>query len=211
MHQSVLDFFPTFTERFEGRVNHMYLDVLGLVTTGLGCLIDPVHLATAVTWVHKDGTPATQTEVAEEWQRIKARQDLAKLHYKYAGALCQLRLTDEGINALMRARMNVFEGVLAKVFPEWHVWPADAQLGLMSMSWAMGAGFTKGWPAFTSACRDRRWIEAAENCSIRSEGNPGVIPRNKANKVLFRMAALAYGPTAVDYDPKQVSRKEIGF
>ena len=213
MHQSVIDFFPDFSKKLEGCVDHMYLDVKGLVTTGIGCLIDPVSLAVTLPWVLKGTTTkASIQQVIDEWHRIKDNQRLAKLHYDYAGKLCQLRLTDEGVQQLLEARMNVFEDDLKKTFKEWDEWPADAQLGLMSMSWAMGSGFTKKWAHFTPACREHRWADAAELCSINATNNAGIIPRNKANKMLFKLAALAYGPTIIaGYDKTKVSKQAIDY
>ena len=36
MHSSVQAIFPEFSKRFEGYVHWMYLDIKGLVTTGVG-------------------------------------------------------------------------------------------------------------------------------------------------------------------------------
>lgn len=212
MHQSVTDFFREFSTKLEGCVYHMYLDVKGLVTTGIGCLIDPVSLAVQLPWIVKStGERATTQQIVDEWNRIHDNERLAKLHYKYAGALCLLRLTDEGVQQLMERRMAIFEADLKKTFPDWDDWPADAQLGLMSMSWAMGSGFVKKWSIFTPACREHKWIVASENCHINATGNAGITPRNNANKVLFRRAALGYGPTNTGYDRTQISKKEIGY
>ena len=213
MHQSVIDFFPAFSKKLEGCVDHMYLDCLGLVTTGIGCLIDPVALAVTLPWVLKGtDTKATTQQIIDEWHRIKDDVRLAKLHYKYAGALCQLRLTEQGVQQLLEKRMLGFEEDLKKEFPDWEEWPADAQLGVMSMSWAMGSGFTHRWPGFVSACQCHMWLNAAESCHINEKGNPGIIPRNKANKILFEQAALGYGPTKIEeYDRTQVSKSAIGY
>jgi len=40
MHTSIRNYFIKFNEPIEGRVTHMYLDVKGLVTIGVGNLID---------------------------------------------------------------------------------------------------------------------------------------------------------------------------
>ena len=42
MHQSVIDAWFHHSAAYEGRVATMYLDILGLVTTGQGNLIDTV-------------------------------------------------------------------------------------------------------------------------------------------------------------------------
>ena len=48
MFAAVQSSFPAFSGRFEGRVPYMYLDVLGLVTVGVGNLVDPVETAQAL-------------------------------------------------------------------------------------------------------------------------------------------------------------------
>jgi hypothetical protein len=212
MRQSVIDIFPSFTERLEGKVSHMYLDCKGLVTVGLGCLIDPVALAVGLPWAHKTtNVRATPQQVVDEWQRLKDEQRLKIYHYDVAGRMTNLRLSDEGIADLAERRLKLFEDDLRKTFAEWDEWPADAQLGLMSMSWAMGSGFTRNWPAFVKACLEHRWVDAALNCSINTTGNVGVIPRNKINKELFLRASLAYGPTDTGYDKSLVSEEAISL
>ena len=195
MHQSVLDVFPMFTTRLEGRVPHMYLDILGLVTIGQGCLIDPVHLAVPLPFKTKKGdAPATRQQILEEFTRIKSRQNLKTLHYNYAGKLCQLYLPGEEIDRLTQARMALFEGQLLKALPDFADWPADAQFATMSMSWAMGAGFVKKWPSWRTCALERDWNGCAKNCKIREAGNPGLVPRNQANARLFKAAAQTQEP-----------------
>lgn len=181
--------FPAFTTRYEGRIPWMYADVKQLVTIGCGNLIDPVGLALGLPFVHADGSTATQAEINAEWHRVKNALELARLGAGAAKKYCRLHLTDIAINGLLLARLDMNEAILAKTFPAWESWPAEAQLGVLSMAWAMGAGFTKKWPTFTRAALDERWAECADNCKIREDGNPGIVPRNVANKKLFMAAA----------------------
>src|SRR5580704_1499007 len=53
MYSSVRDIFPNFSKQFEGRVGWMYLDVKGLVTIGVGNLIDPLPAAVGLPFVHR--------------------------------------------------------------------------------------------------------------------------------------------------------------
>ena len=48
MRESVRRGFIGFSAPFEGRLHYMYLDVKGLVTTGVGNLIDSVGAAQAL-------------------------------------------------------------------------------------------------------------------------------------------------------------------
>lgn len=198
MKPSVIAIFPAFTKRLEGQVDHMYLDVLGLVTTGLGCLIDPLGLALNLPWQHRyEARPATKSEIAAEWNLVKSRQDLAKYHYNRIGKLTSLRLTAEGIQQLATARLNLYEKDLRSKLPRWDNWPADAQLATMSMAWAMGSGFTKKFTNWLNSAQHGNWNACAVECEMRSAGNAGIVPRNKANQALFRAAANTQTPDFV--------------
>jgi GH24 family phage-related lysozyme (muramidase) len=206
MHESVLKSWAKYTEPFEGRVYCMYQDILGLITTGCGNLIDgskskmpaPWAPALALPWKHADGTPATGDEIRAAWLALKAQPKLAKRHWKYAAALNDLRLSDEDIDALVAVVLKRNEIQLKKAFPDWDNWPADAQLGALSMAWACGSGFPRIFKRFTASANAGRWEAAAVECKIsevstRPDGtkvpNPGTIPRNRANALCFRNAA----------------------
>lgn len=189
MHQSVLNVFPKFTSEFEGRVSWMYLDIKGLVTIGLGCLIDPQVMAGHLPFVRlQDKQPASATEICLEWSKIKRMKDLAQKGHLAARKHCSLRLLEKDIDELARYRLLENEKILKLAFPKWPDFPADAQLALNSMAWAMGAFFFRKWPKLMKNINDGRFDLAATNCAMRTEGNPGLIPRNKANKKLFLSA-----------------------
>lgn len=193
MKQSVISAWHIFSEPLEGRVHHMYLDVLGLVTAGVGNLADPVSLALQMPWM-KDGSPANPDLVRRDWTALKAMQHLKSRHYRYAAPVTSVRLTDEGIDSMVRDRLKSNERILKKTFPAWDEFPADAQLGICSMAWAMGAGFPAKFPRFTAAAKAQKWLEAMTACKIREgtpgqpDWNPGVVPRNKANRLCFANA-----------------------
>jgi hypothetical protein len=188
MRSIVATRFLDFTETFEGYVEYMYVDVKGLVTIGFGNLIDPISYALALPFVKKpDGTTsATQAEITAEWHKIK---DAAILDYTALADLTTLKLTREAIVDLCRQRLRANEAVLKRTreFQTFDEWPADAQLALHSMAWAMGPAFAEGgqWPRFRAACGQMDFAAAAANCRIDETGNPGVVPRNFANKTLF--------------------------
>lgn len=181
--------FPAFTARYEGRIPWMYVDVKGLVTIGLGCLIDPVGMATSLPFVTATGEQASSSEIRAEWGVVKHTPGLPQKGAGAAKQLCRLRLPEKAIDELARYRLDANERVLLGAFPDWESWPAAAQLGVLSMAWAMGAGFTKKWPKFTAACRALDWAKAAAECKMREAGNPGIVPRNKKNAELFRSCA----------------------
>jgi GH24 family phage-related lysozyme (muramidase) len=216
LHESVLDIFPSFSREFEGYVNHMYLDVKGLRTTGIGNLINDLNSVMVLPWrIGEEGPRASSGEVMEHWNYLKTRQDLASRHYKYAkDAFIQrfghvLTLSDEAIDDLVEKKLLANAAHAAKQWNNFPFFPADAQLALMSLYWALGSltkfpncarlvskedwlGCAAGAPAKTT---DRGWQAASYACKIKEEGNAGIIPRNKANVMLFRNAAdsVPYG------------------
>lgn len=195
-------FFP-FTTKHEGAIRGragvpwMYLDVLGKVTTGLGYLIDSPSAAATLPWKRPDGSLASREEIFEDWGKVKAHAN--DKTYTDAGggsdiqaALTTLRLDDDGINQSTAARLDQFAQDLYQSFPAWDTWPADAQLGLLSMAWAMGPNFAHKFPKFSAAANLLRpdFETMAEESEIntlprRDEKADG---RNADNYTLFRNA-----------------------
>ncbi len=195
MWPSVSAAFPSFTERFEGRVPFMYLDVLGLVTTGRGNLIDPSPMAMVLPWRNPDGSLALRGQVANAWMTVKQRGDL-KLHGGMAfGSLTNIRLSDADIDLLTLSKCLANENYLKGRFNDWDCMPADAQLGVLSMAWACGPMFR--FPKFEAALRYRDWSTCAAECEMNATGNPGLVPRNVANKQLFTNAAASADPSVL--------------
>jgi hypothetical protein len=199
MFPAVQSAFPTFSRTFEGRVAYMYVDVKQLVTVGVGNLIDPVAVAQALPFQFKNkpgisapGSPATPDQITAEWQTIKNDLSLATRGFRACEPLTQLELSDDAIDALIIDRLTKNESFLKRQqwFQNFETWPADAQLGLLSMSWAMGPGGPGAFPQFRAACRNLDFQTAAAQCKMNEAGNPGLVPRNQANVTLFSNAAV---------------------
>ena len=101
MRQAVANKWLSINSQWEGYLPYMYLDVRGLVTTGMGNLIDPISLATALPWQRADGSPASQSEIVAAWQAVKARTDLESGYGQAYAQVTSLRLSKEAINALV--------------------------------------------------------------------------------------------------------------
>lgn len=187
MKKAVEQGFAAFTSPLEGLVPFMYCDVRGLVTCAIGNLIDPVGYALHLPWVHEDGTDATATEIEAEWRNIKARQDLRTHGGMAYKAIATLHLTDEGVQDLVKRKLVQNDTHIAARFVYYEAWPADAQLAVHSIAWAVGPGFR--FPMLEAALRSQNFTMAAIECTINETGNPGLKPRNEANRILFRNAA----------------------
>lgn len=189
MHTSVEKAFVQFSTPLEGCVTSLYADVKQLLTVGIGCLCDPVSMALDLPWVLPDGSRPSRDEIARQWRLVKADATrLSKLHWKYAAPLTTMRLTDEGVLDVAIGRLRANEKVLRGYFPNWDLFPADAQLACCSMAWAVGAGFPQIFGNFRQAANAQNWIAAIAACGIRTDGNPGIVPRNAANKLCLANA-----------------------
>lgn len=212
--------FPAFNKPFEGRLPFMYLDVKGLVTTGVGNLIDPMADALGLPWRHKlDGLPATRAEIVADWNTVKAAQALRRLGGGHFAQLTKLYLDEDAIDALVLRRLDANEAGLRKGYPGWDSFPAPAQLAIHSMAWGLGTGrlvpgSTFLFPHFRAAANSENWATCAgpPGCadtdpSCRGEAwiegnglpgpnpaNPGLHPRNLANRELFFQAAAGADP-----------------
>jgi GH24 family phage-related lysozyme (muramidase) len=191
IHPSVREAFLPLSVRFEGSVSWLYQDIKGLVTVAVGVLVDPLELALDTLDGHMvrklDGDPATRHEIAADWQAIKRAPDLARRGHRAAESVAWLRLTPEGLEAVALRKLDAMAAQLARRFPQLPAWPASAQLAVLSLAWACGAGFH--FPKTERALLARDWATAAEEGVIDATGNPGVVPRNAANRALWLAAA----------------------
>lgn len=183
MYDSARDALFDFNAPLEGVILWPYQDILGLVTVGIGCLIEPVGLALGVSWI---GAPDGAT-IRREWEKVNA---MAKgMHFNQYKAASSLRLTNAGVEMLLASRAADFESTLRKYFPDWDTLPADAQLAIMGMAWACGAGFPRTFSNFTRAINARQFDIARQCAKIREDGNPGIVPRNKQVALCLANAA----------------------
>ncbi|HEX6053726.1 MAG TPA: hypothetical protein VFZ21_30865 [Gemmatimonadaceae bacterium] len=171
----------------EGRIQWMYCDILGKVTTGVGNLIDSPEAAAKFGWTYQDGVVALREDIAKEWQLVKS----GRLPAREAETITALRLQDAAIDNAVFRQLAENERDIIERWGNWDKFPASAQMGILSMAWAMGSGFWRKFPKFSRAVDLQAWDEAGRECLIRSTGNPGVVPRNRANANLFAQAHAA--------------------
>jgi hypothetical protein len=220
MHDSVRAAFLPFSEPLEARIHFMYLDVKSLVSTGVGNLLDAddmQHFGTNPTplpdiftldWFDKDThQPASREEIEAEYRTVKF-SGTSHASTAQKEQITRLRISDDAINTLVTAKLDSFETTLKnrEPFAGWDNWPADGQLGLLSMAWAMGPLFK--FPKFQDAASRGDWATMARECTMTEAGNAGVIPRNVRNALLFTLAGWISTLPASDftqliYDPSQ--------
>lgn len=195
MHDSVRDIWLEFNDPLEGRVAKPYPDILGLVTVGVGNLIDapgvkdPNDAWTRVSkmvlglpWLLDSGAPASSAAVAKAWMAVKLDTLSAQLGWRRAAALPEnvIHLSDEAIDDLVMQKLDENDAIFAASFPHWENYSADAQLAVHSMGWAMGPGFLAKFPRFTAAFKSGDFYRAARECKIYPERGT-VVVRNRRN------------------------------
>jgi GH24 family phage-related lysozyme (muramidase) len=205
MRQSVRDIWTEFNAPLEGRLPFMYLDIKGLVTTGVGNLIDTTgppplrpptdseraashELARQLAWQTSDGSLASPDQVDAEWDQIKARLDQARFGGGTFKQFATLFLSDDEIDRLVFGKLDQMESVLKgrEPFAGFDDFPADAQLGLLSMSWGMGPMFN--FPNFQGFVEAGDWNSAATECRFQPDTGT-ITTRNDRDQQLFRNAA----------------------
>jgi GH24 family phage-related lysozyme (muramidase) len=211
--QSVLDNALKFQSHYEGAIPWMYLDIKGLVTCGIGFLIDPKPLALSLPWQRLNGTPASTAEIAVEWDAIKGYRDLAKMGAGACAKLTKLRLSQAAMQSILMKKMAENEVVFLHYLPKFGDFPADGQLLVHSMAWACGPGIfavfkqfsasanentPESWeniagkpgnPSTDPSLRGQCWMRDGAPGQASANENPGLRPRNLANRQLALNAA----------------------
>src|SRR4051812_44089684 len=179
MWDSVSENWVLLNEPLEGILPFMYLDVRRLVTTGMGNLIDSHQAAAALAWLDKHDAPASFNTVADEWDTVKGRTDLAPLGGgAFAPPVTSLHIERDEIDRVVTAKLAENEATLTArpEFGDFADWPADAQFGLLSMAWALGPNFR--FPKFQAAAARHDWETAADECVFGP--HEGTIERRNA-------------------------------
>lgn len=198
MHDSVRDGVADYLELFEGKVHWMYPDSLGLVSTGIGTLLDPFDkFWKGLPFYDKSSQKAaTRDEIKAEFDKVKAAsKDLARIkdytkRMKALEDLTQLRITDQNIYLRKQQDVGDRDTYITGLFgrKEYDKWPADAQLAVISVTY--GAGSLINHPRLQAACREKDWWGARLQGSLsnKAQGEAGYTKRNAGTKILFQNA-----------------------
>jgi len=161
VHTSALKQIVEYFALFEGGgkskpISWMYLDKLGLVTTGVGVLIDPLpNFKSKVSFYKKnsDGTasdtPASDKELQDEFDLVKSkteRDDSGKLKpakgwdiYTRFEPITNLRLQNGGSTGSAFNQIKGIDSWMQKEFGgDYNTWPADIQVACVHINFAGG-------------------------------------------------------------------------
>ena len=195
MHKSVKEGFPPHLRSFEGVIHHMYLDIRGRVTAGIGFLMDPFErYGGNLDFVWKVGeSSADYDAVREEFGNVKNMQwdeeNWPKKRWQNAKNFedfTNLRLTNRAIDEFLKRVVGWKEtDVRGKFGTAYDNAPADAQVVLLQMSYA--GGLEKRAAALKEHVEKGDWWAAREFTNL---GN-GYPTYNAAFGILMRNASIA--------------------
>jgi len=188
-----------FNESLEGVYSCPYFDVRRLITTAVGVLCDPVERCLTLDWRTGDQA-ATAAQVRDDFQTLKdmangmSDAEVRKWTAERQAPYTSIRLRAETIDALVTRRLlaNV-DYLVEHYFADFASWPADAQMGTLSLCWAVGAGLTLTNPprtGFVESAKAHNWAMAKVHARLRTSNNAGVIGRNTKQDLCFDNAAL---------------------
>lgn len=193
---SVVSSFVPWSEPFEGYTDFPYTDAHGLVTTGMGNLLDALAPGQVMGQNCGHGTnipcgQATPTSFALSlpWEGGDINADWAAIKQAWPGVssvacrdITSCRLPRAAVEKLVAEKLAENERALVANLPGYTTAPADAQLAAHSMSWAMGTGFASTWPKFREAFGKKDFVTAANESHMQGVG---IDMRNMANKLLL--------------------------
>ncbi len=172
--------------RYEGNVQHMYLDTEGHVTIGVGHLIRNLAAALKLNLVvGETGAIATEAQITADYEAVKkqSKGSYAYLYKKHT----KLIMTVAEVSRLTNKHISSFYSELKKLFPEFDDYPTEVRLGLLDMIFNMGMTRLSGkFPKLCKAVKAKKWAKAA----TESRRKPPISDaRNSYVKELFEVAA----------------------
>lgn len=152
-------------QRYEGKVNHMYLDTRGFVTVGVGHLLATVDDAKKLSFLQGD-IAASAEAIAIEYDKVKS-QEMARVA-SYYKQFTTLHLSEESINQITDKHIDSFYKELKVIYDGFDDFPDSAKLALFDMIFNLGmTGLRKKWPRFNACVANNDWASAANDCRRR--------------------------------------------
>jgi hypothetical protein len=175
---------------------------MGITFTGKSNRGVGLTMAKALEWVYKPGHPSaglpcSEPDIARDYDAVLKEEALGRSgpgHLNTWKGLTNCRITREGLKRGVRRKVigninyvrTLRKG--AKYLGDFDSFPADAQLCIISLTWANGNEF--GYPMFCQACREADWLEASKQCGFKNKDN--TLPqRQRAQEEMMRNARCA--------------------
>ncbi len=153
-------------EEFESFVTHMYLDLVGQVTIGIGHGILSAAAAGLIPFKKADGSRASANEIAAEFAKLHGmaagQRDAPKAASSFEG-ITALRIDEETIYDLAADDIRAKEKDIKRHFTDYDSYPQSVKEALLDMVFSMGMGkLLRSYPSFCAAVRKHDWKAAAD-------------------------------------------------
>src|SRR5262249_17861235 len=206
MHPSAKNQIVDYLAEFEAYATWMYLDSLGLVTTGIGILLDPYEkYGRVLPWYDKVSMQPVNDEgvIKTEFQMVKSKNgpkgvpawstDPAQnfAYFKTFEPITQLRAKDSDINSAVLNIGSQKEAACRQYFgADYDRYPADVQVVLTQMSYAGGLSARKHDLIPLLAAHD--WLGAREYTYLTNptQGKAGYAKYNACFRQLMLNAHI---------------------
>ncbi len=167
----------------EGRVRHMYRDVKGKVTVGVGFLLDMQSRVTELSWRLKEGRrPISSAVAVAEWNYLRGAIPYGKSYGpEYYDMKTRVELSDATIDRVFTSKLLKLHRDLIREFNAAGITfehlPPPVQEAMFDMGWNLGAAFINkltddeveedgtrklAWPKLRKALSKQDWENAAE-------------------------------------------------
>ena len=172
-------------EKYEGKIDHMYLDSKGFVTVGVGHLLKDLASAQKLRFKKRNNMPASKDEIKADYEAVKMqpKNRLAPFYKRHA----KLKLSELDINTLTNSHIDTFEGELKGIFSDFFTYPSEVRFALFDIIFNVGmTSLNNKWPNLKKAVKAKDWSASAKESNRKA---PISTERNKYVKDLFEKAA----------------------
>jgi hypothetical protein len=204
------DEFWRFTEPLEGGIaaDCMFMvqdlqvaTAMGITFTGKSNRDAGLRRAQDLEWANKGGgSLCSPPEIESDYDAVLRREDLGRMgpgRLPEWKAFTNCRITLNGLKK--GVRQKVVENINyvktqrkgSKYLGDFDTFPADAQLCVISLTWANGNEFN--YPSFAKACREADWFEASRQCGFKSKENTLPLRQRHQEDMLRNAGYIAQG------------------
>jgi len=165
--------YQPFAERYEGKIDWMYLDTVGKVTVGIGHMIPSADEAAALSFVDPaSGTAATGDAIRAAFAAVQAAGSGDDRPAGAFQSLTTIRLPDAAVTALFQADYQQIVGRIRTLFQNvgggLDSYPDPAQLAVIDMGYNLGPeGLYDKFPTFRTKGLAPRAFDVAARQSHR--------------------------------------------
>ena len=157
---------------FEGFAQHMYLDVKGNVTVGIGHLIPDAEAAAKLKFHHRTKKGKVDAMHKRNAYLKVLNSGITNGSLEAFKDVTHIDLDPVVIGDIFRNDVKQFIHELTHCFPDFETYPASAQLGMLDLIYNIGRdNFCGGFPVFQKALEFRNWIKVAEESHRLEEIN----------------------------------------